>query len=112
MRTTGQRSPFQSQGLTGGGGGLPGGPVEIADPSCVKSYGQRQATQWEHAAEIPSEFGYRDVTDAAGDVAEFLSARAWARPSPPPAPAMIVTRPSKDIPVILASLSRQCACAR
>src|SRR5699024_5636866 len=48
-------------------------------PSCVKSYAQRQATQWEHAAEIRSEFGYRDFADAADEVAEFLSARAWTR---------------------------------
>src|SRR5699024_6502701 len=53
--------------------------LDIADPSCVKSYAQRQATQWEHAAEIRSEFGYRDFADAADEVAEFLSARAWTR---------------------------------
>lgn len=38
--------------------------LEITDPSCVKSYAQRQATQWEHAAEIRRECGYRDFGDA------------------------------------------------
>ena len=53
--------------------------LDVDDPSCVKSYAQRQATQWEHAAEIRSECGYRDFADATGEVAEFVSARAWTR---------------------------------
>lgn len=53
--------------------------LEIADPSCVKSYAERQATQWEHTAEIRREFGYRDFADAADEVDEFLAARAWTR---------------------------------
>lgn len=53
--------------------------LEIADPSCVKSYAERQATQWEHTAEIRREFSYRDFADAASEVDEFLAARAWTR---------------------------------
>lgn len=53
--------------------------LEIADPSQVKSYAQRQATQWEHAAEIRRECGYRDFGDASGEVEEFVAARAWTR---------------------------------
>ena len=53
--------------------------LEIADPSRVKAYAQRQATQWEHAAEIRRECGYRDFGDASAEVDEFVAARAWTR---------------------------------
>jgi|GEM_PF-1032960 len=53
--------------------------LEITDASCVKAYGQRSATQWEHAAEIRREWGYRDFADAVGEVEEFLAARTWTR---------------------------------
>lgn len=53
--------------------------LEIADPSRVKAYAQRQATQWEHAAEIRRECGYRDFGDASAEVDEFVAVRAWTR---------------------------------
>lgn len=53
--------------------------LKIADPSRVKAYAQRQATQWEHTAEIRRECGYRDFGDASAEVDEFVAARAWTR---------------------------------
>jgi len=37
--------------------------LKIRDPSVVKRYAERPATQWEHTAEIRQVFGYRDFTD-------------------------------------------------
>lgn len=53
--------------------------LEITDASCVKAYGRRPATQWEHTAELRREFGYRDFGEATEQVREFLAARAWTR---------------------------------
>jgi hypothetical protein len=61
------------------------GQVGIADVSCVKRYAERAATQWEHAAEIRSVFGYRDFTDeqAHAELRAFMASRAWTHAEGP-----------------------------
>jgi hypothetical protein len=56
----------------------------ITDASCIKQYAARPATQWEHAAEIRAEFGYRNFSDpeAGADLRAYLAARAWTRLEP------------------------------
>jgi hypothetical protein len=56
-----------------------GGQLDIADPSVVKRYTERQQTAYEHSWEIRSAYGYRDFTDPGvrEALAEFMSARAW-----------------------------------
>nr|WP_307516916.1 DUF4158 domain-containing protein [Streptomyces sp. W4I9-2] len=39
------------------------GQLGISDASCVKRYGERRRTPYEHAQEIQERFGYRDFTD-------------------------------------------------
>jgi hypothetical protein len=60
------------------------GQLGIADPSCIKQYAARLATQWEHAAEIRQVFGYRSFSEpqAAAELHGFLAARAWTRIEP------------------------------
>jgi hypothetical protein len=60
------------------------GQLGIADPSCIKQYAARPATQWEHAAEIRQAFGYRAFSEpqAAAELCGFLAARAWTRIEP------------------------------
>ena len=57
----------------------------VADASCVKRYAERQATQWEHAAEIRQAYGYRDFADpeARRELRAFVDARAWTRSEGP-----------------------------
>src|SRR4051794_2458037 len=53
--------------------------LDIADPSTVKRYTERQQTAYEHSWEIRTAYGYRDFTDPGvrDALAEFMSARAW-----------------------------------
>jgi len=37
----------------------------IADPGVFKGYAQRRSTQWEHAEQIRTSYGYRDFSDPA-----------------------------------------------
>ena len=61
--------------------------LDPADASRVKRYAERQATQWEHAAEIRQVYGYRDFSDQGGqrELRPFVDARAWIRPEGPAA---------------------------
>jgi hypothetical protein len=56
----------------------------IADPSFIKQYAARPATQWEHTAELRKELGYRNFSDpeANAQLRAFLAARAWTRIEP------------------------------
>jgi len=58
--------------------------LAIADPTCIKQYAARPATQWEHTAELSDTFGYRNFSDptAAEQLRAFLTARAWTRIEP------------------------------
>ncbi len=41
-----------------------GRQLGIADPSVVKAYSERPATQWEHAAEVRQVYGFTDFAGA------------------------------------------------
>ncbi|MDQ6899618.1 MAG: Tn3 family transposase, partial [Candidatus Dormibacteraeota bacterium] len=49
----------------------------IAAPACVEAYAERAMTPYEHAWEIRREYGYRDFAEAAEELRDFLTARAW-----------------------------------
>ncbi len=49
----------------------------IADPSCVKSYGERDNTRLEHRRQICVEAGWRDYADAREELMRWLDRRTW-----------------------------------
>jgi Domain of unknown function (DUF4158) len=49
----------------------------IADASCIKSYGQRDNTRWDHRREICRQTGWVDYAAAAADLALWLDRRTW-----------------------------------
>ncbi|MGC4857275.1 DUF4158 domain-containing protein [Micromonospora sp. DT4] len=53
--------------------------LDIADPSVIKRYTERQPTAYEHSWEIRAAYGYRDFADPGvhDPLVEFMSARAW-----------------------------------
>jgi hypothetical protein len=52
--------------------------IGVDDPSVVKRYAQRLPTMREHAREIRTVYGYRDLTgEAADDLSAFIHSRAW-----------------------------------
>jgi hypothetical protein len=59
--------------------------LDVRVSSVIKRYAERQATQWEHTAEIRQVFGYRHFTDpqAAAGLREFLDGRAWVHAEGP-----------------------------
>lgn len=59
--------------------------LDIADPSVVKAYSERPATQWEHTAEVRRVSSLVDFADAELRLREFLAARAWTRAERPSA---------------------------
>ena len=55
------------------------GQLDVADPSVIKRYTERQPTAYEYSWEIRAAYGYQDF---AGDgvhesLVEFMGARAW-----------------------------------
>ena len=53
------------------------GQLQIADPSCVKRYAQRQQTHREHAAKIRETLGLKDFAEVEAELAVFAGRRAW-----------------------------------
>jgi hypothetical protein len=51
--------------------------LRIGDASCLARYGDRRQTQNEHAIEIGRAYGYRGFAEAADELRQFLTARAW-----------------------------------
>ncbi len=49
----------------------------IGDPSCVKSYGERENTRLEHRRQICRETGWRDYADGAPELALWMDRRTW-----------------------------------
>ncbi len=62
-----------------------GRQLDIADPSVVKAYSKRPATQWEHTAEVRQVYGFTDFGGAEPRLRDFLTARAWTRAERPSA---------------------------
>ena len=60
-----------------------GRQLDIADPSVVKAYSERPATQWEHTAEVRQVYGFTDFGGSRGAAAGLRSARAWTRAERP-----------------------------
>ena len=50
----------------------------IPDPACLRAYGERPMTAYEHQWEIRREGGYREFSDGEADLRAFLAARVWA----------------------------------
>ncbi len=51
--------------------------VAVADPSCVKAYGEREKTRLEHQWGIAREYGYTDFVSVQPDLAGWIDHRAW-----------------------------------
>jgi TnpA family transposase len=51
--------------------------LEIADPSCLKEYGERDGTARSHAGEIQEAGGWRDFAEVSAELSQWLDARAW-----------------------------------
>ncbi|WP_326969038.1 Tn3 family transposase [Arthrobacter sp. CG_A4] len=49
----------------------------VADPSCLKAYGEREKTRLEHQWEIAREFGYRDFPAVEAELVRWVDDRAW-----------------------------------
>ncbi|MCX5198595.1 DUF4158 domain-containing protein [Streptomyces sp. NBC_00249] len=49
----------------------------IADPLCLKEYGERDGTARTHAGEIQEAGGWRDFAEVSAELGEWLDARAW-----------------------------------
>jgi hypothetical protein len=50
----------------------------VDDPSCLKEYGERLQTHYEHAWEIQDLLGFRDFADAEAQVTAFVASRVAA----------------------------------
>ena len=48
-----------------------GRQLDIADPSAVKAYSERPATQWEHTAEVRRVYGFIDFGGAEARLRDF-----------------------------------------
>jgi hypothetical protein len=51
--------------------------LEIAEPSCLKEYGERDGTARTHAGEIQEAGGWWGFTEVSAELSEWLDARAW-----------------------------------
>ena len=49
----------------------------IADPSCLKEYGERDGTARTHAGEFQEAGGWRDFAEVRDELSVWLDARAW-----------------------------------
>jgi hypothetical protein len=53
------------------------GQLDIADPSCVKRYTERDKTRFDHAWEIQRAYGLKDFAAAEDELREWVAARSW-----------------------------------
>ncbi|MFD4190516.1 Tn3 family transposase [Amycolatopsis thermoflava] len=51
--------------------------IGIDDVSCVKSYGEREKTRFEHVWELRQTGGWREFSIVEGEIGEWIEARAW-----------------------------------
>ena len=53
------------------------GQLDIADPSCVKRYTERDKTRFDHAWEIQRAYGLKDFAASEDELREWVAARSW-----------------------------------
>jgi hypothetical protein len=82
------------------------GQLQIADPSCVKRYAQRQQTHREHAAKIRQTLGLKDFTEVEAELAVFAGRRAWVTGDGPKAIFADAVGWLRDRDVLLPGVSR------
>jgi hypothetical protein len=82
------------------------GQLQIADPSCVKRYAQRQQTHREHAAKIRETLGLKDFTEVEAELAVFAGRRAWVTGDGPKAIFADAVEWLRDRDVLLPGVSR------
>ena len=82
------------------------GQLQIADPSCVKRYAQRQQTHREHAAKIRETLGLKDFAEVEAELAEFAGRRAWVTGDGPKAIFDDAVGWLRDRDVLLPGVSR------
>ncbi|MFF0145757.1 DUF4158 domain-containing protein [Amycolatopsis sulphurea] len=51
--------------------------LDIADPSCLKSYGEREQTRTDHAGEIREADDWREFAEVDDELTEWIEGRAW-----------------------------------
>jgi hypothetical protein len=51
--------------------------LDVADPSCLKAYAEREKTRLEHQWEIAREYGLTDFAAAEPELARWVDDRAW-----------------------------------
>ncbi|HWC79487.1 MAG TPA: DUF4158 domain-containing protein [Pseudonocardiaceae bacterium] len=51
--------------------------LDIADPSCVRSYGEREKTRFEHLWEIRAADRWREFAEVEDELDEWIGGRAW-----------------------------------
>ncbi|WP_239341835.1 DUF4158 domain-containing protein [Frankia sp. CiP3] len=59
--------------------------LQIADPSCVKSYVERANTKWEHRREICRVDGWREFASVRDELTRWIDHRAWTTGAGPKA---------------------------
>ena len=88
------------------------GRLQIADPSCVKRYAQRQQTHREHAAKIRQTLGLKDFAEVEVELAVFAGRRAWVTGDGPKAIFADAVGWLRDRDVLLPGVSRLARLAR
>ena len=61
------------------------GQLQIADPSCVKKYAQRQQTHLDHARKIRKALKLEDFAQVEAELAVYVGRRAWVTGNSPKA---------------------------
>ena len=61
------------------------GQLQIADPSCVKKYAQRQQTHLDHAGKIRKALKLKDFAQVEAELAVYVGRRAWVTGDSPKA---------------------------
>ena len=61
------------------------GQLQIADPSCVKKYAQRQQTHLDHAGKIRKALKLKDFAQVEAELAVYVGRRAWVTGDTPKA---------------------------
>ena len=79
--------------------------LRIADPSCIKLYGQRDGTARTHAGEIEKADGWKDFSEATDDLEKWLFARAYTTGEGPKALFDAAVAELRKRPVLMPGVS-------